>query len=70
MYEDLERVCTSIATKVFWAEGWSAARETEYYDSKGFTPDVTKNLARVEGFFSRRGQSSVCVLSFWETPGE
>jgi hypothetical protein len=55
MYEDLERVCTSIATKVFWAEGWSAARETEYYDSKGFTPDVTKNLARVEAILQPQG---------------
>lgn len=55
MYEDLERVSTSIAKKVFWAEGWSAARETEYYDSKGFTPDVTKNLARVEAILQPQG---------------
>lgn len=55
MYEDLERICGSIAKKVFWAEGWSAARETAYYDSKGFTPDVTKNLARVEAILEPHG---------------
>jgi len=53
MYEDLERLCTSIAKKVFWAEGWSAVRETAYYDSKGFTPDVTAHLARIEAILQR-----------------
>ena len=55
MHEDLERICTSIAKKVFWAEGWSAARETAYYDSKGFTSDVTENLARVEAILRPQG---------------
>src|SRR5262249_43443623 len=27
MYADLERICTSIAKRVFWVEGWSAARK-------------------------------------------
>ena len=70
MYEDLERICTSIAKKVFWAEGWSAARETAYYDSKGFTSDVTENLARVEVILQPQGRSSVSVLSFWTTPDQ
>jgi hypothetical protein len=55
MYEDLERICTSIAKKAFWAEGWSAARETAYYDSGGFSPDVAKNLARVEAILQPQG---------------
>jgi len=55
MYEDLERICTSIAKKVFWAEGWSAARETAYYDSNGFAADVIKNLARVEQLLQPQG---------------
>ncbi len=55
MYEELERICNSITKKVFWAEGWSAARETAYYDSKGFTADVIKNLTRVEALLQPRG---------------
>jgi hypothetical protein len=55
MHEDLERICASIAKKVFWAEGWSAARETAYYDSKGFTSEVTENLARVEVILQPQG---------------
>ena len=55
MYVDLERICTSIAKKVFWAEGWSAVRETAYYDSKCFTPDVTAHLARIEEMLQPRG---------------
>lgn len=55
MYVDLERICSSIAKKVFWAEGWSAVRETTYYDSKGFTPDVTAHLARIEAMLQPQG---------------
>lgn len=55
MYVDLERICSSIAKKVFWAEGWSALRETAYYDSKGFTPDVTAHLARIEAMLQPQG---------------
>lgn len=55
MYEDLERICNSISQKVFWSEGWAAVRQTEYYDSKGFTPEVIKNLAGIEALLQPRG---------------
>jgi hypothetical protein len=55
MYVDVERICSSIAKKVFWAEGWSAVRETAYYDSKGFIPDVTAHLARIEAKLQPQG---------------
>jgi hypothetical protein len=55
MYEDLERICYSISQKAFWAEGWMAVRETAYYDSKGFTPEVIEKLARIEGVLQPRG---------------
>ena len=55
IYEDLERVCNSISGKVFWIEGWIAVRQTTYYDSKGFTPEVIEKLARIEGLLQPRG---------------
>ncbi len=55
MYEDLERICNSISQKVFWSEGWAAVRQIEYYDSKGFTPEVIKNLAGIEALLQPRG---------------
>jgi len=55
MYDDLERVCHSVSENVFWAEGWMAVRETKYYDSKGFTPEVIEKLARIEGLLQPRG---------------
>lgn len=55
MYEDLERICNSISQKVFWSEGWAAVRQTEYYDSKGFTPEVIKNLAGIEAILQPQG---------------
>ena len=55
MNEDLERICNSISQKAFWSEGWAAVRQTEYYDSKGFTPEVVKKLAGIEALLQPRG---------------
>ncbi len=55
MYEDLERICDSISQEVFWSEGWAAVRETAYYDSEGFSPEVANNLARIEALLQPQG---------------
>lgn len=55
MYDDLERVCHSISEKMFWIEGWIAVRQTTYYDSKGFTPEVISRLALLEALFQPQG---------------
>jgi len=48
MYDDLERVCRSICSKGFWTDGWLAVRQTLFYDSKGFSPEVLARLAALE----------------------
>src|SRR6202021_2303147 len=55
MYDDLERVCHSISEKPFWIEGWIAVRQTTYYDSKGFAPEVINRLAAVEALLQPQG---------------
>jgi hypothetical protein len=48
MYDELERVCRSILKKQFWPDGWIAVRETQYFHSKGFTPEISAKLAALE----------------------
>ena len=48
MYDELEAVCSSIASKYFWKEGWVAARETQGYDGVGFPPEVSARLSSLE----------------------
>jgi hypothetical protein len=55
MYDDLDRVCHSISKQGLWIGGWIAVRQTTYYDSKGFTPEVIEKLARIEGLLQPRG---------------
>ena len=50
MYESLENVCRAIRAKRFWSEGWIAVRQTIYYDSRGFTPETSNRLRRLEEF--------------------
>lgn len=47
-YDELERVCRSIAEKGFWTEGWIAVRQTIYYNSNGFSPEVSAKLEALE----------------------
>ncbi len=55
MYDDLERVCHSISNKCFWSEGWIAVRQITYYDSKGFSLEVSAKLAKLESFLQPQG---------------
>lgn len=48
LYDDLERVCHTISRLCFWSEGWIAVRETVFYDSKGFRPEISARLAFLE----------------------
>jgi hypothetical protein len=48
MYDDLERVCRAISKRRFWVEGWTAVRQTLFYDSKGFSPEISARLASLE----------------------
>lgn len=48
MYDDLERVCRAISKRHFWVEGWIAVRQTMFYDSKGFSPEISARLASLE----------------------
>jgi len=54
MHDDLERVCRAISERVFWIEGWIAVRQTIFYDSKGFTPEVSARLASLEAILAPR----------------
>lgn len=47
-YEELEHMCNAISNVGFWREGWLAVRETMYYDSHGFSPEVSTRLASLE----------------------
>ena len=47
-HDDLERICHSISRTRFWTEGWIAVRQTIHYDSKGFTPEISTQLASLE----------------------
>ena len=59
MHDDLERVCRAIAKEIFWAEGWIAVRQTIFYDSKGFGPEVSARLLSLEAFFATKPRSEV-----------
>ena len=48
MYDELEHACRAISGKHFWGEGWIAVRRTIHFDSKGFTPEVSAQLASME----------------------
>ena len=48
MYEELEQVCNAISKKMFWREGWIAIRHTIYYDSHGFSFDISARLTSLE----------------------
>jgi hypothetical protein len=48
MYEELEAVCRAISEKQFWTEGWIAVRQTIFYDSKGFGPEILSRVASLE----------------------
>jgi hypothetical protein len=54
MHDDLERVCRAIAQRHFWVEGWIAVRQTVFYDSKGFSPEMAAQLASVEALLRPR----------------
>ncbi|MGB7731972.1 MAG: hypothetical protein WBL50_28410 [Candidatus Acidiferrum sp.] len=47
-YDALDHVCSAISKVCFWSEGWLAVRETMYYDSHGFSPEVASRLASLE----------------------
>lgn len=55
MYDDLEHMCRSISEKMFWIQGWMAVRQTIYYDSKAFTPEIIEKLTRIETILQPRG---------------
>jgi hypothetical protein len=48
IHDDLERLCQAIAKRQFWADGWIAVRETTFYDSEGFSPEVSAQLVALE----------------------
>jgi hypothetical protein len=48
VYDELERVCHAISKGRSWVEGWIAVRQTVYYDSKGFSPEISARLASIE----------------------
>jgi hypothetical protein len=48
MYDELEHVCHGISKGRSWIEGWIAVRQTVYYDSKGFSPEISARLASLE----------------------
>jgi len=54
MYDDLERVCRAISERRFWAAAWIAVRQTIYYDSKGFHPEISARLASLEALLRPR----------------
>jgi hypothetical protein len=54
IHGDLERVCRSISTKCCWTEGWIAVRETTFYDSKGFSSEISARLAFLEALLGPR----------------
>jgi hypothetical protein len=54
MHDDLERVCRAIAKEIFWTEGWIAVRQTIFYDSKGFSPEVSARLLSLEALLQPR----------------
>jgi hypothetical protein len=47
-YDELERVCISIAKRSFWPEGWSAVKETQYYHARELSNDEFARLALLE----------------------
>ena len=47
-YDDLDHMCNAISKLGFWTEGWLAVRQTMYYDSSGFTPEISARLASIE----------------------
>jgi hypothetical protein len=55
MYDDLERLCRSFTKGAFWVDGWIAVRQITYYDSKGFTPQVSNRLASLEALLQPQG---------------
>jgi hypothetical protein len=55
MHDELERVCRSIAEKGSWTEGWIAVRQTIYYDSSGFSPEVSAKLKALEELLQPKG---------------
>ncbi len=55
MYEELERVCRTFSANEFWPEGWIAARQTRYYDSKGLSPEASAQLTKVERLLRPKG---------------
>ena len=48
MHDELERVCRAACEGRFWTEGWIAVRQTIFYDSKGFSPEISARLASLE----------------------
>ena len=65
MHDDLERVCRAISGKIFWIEGWIAVRQTIFYDSKGFTPEVSARLALLKRFLSHAALFRECNRLSW-----
>jgi hypothetical protein len=53
-YDDLERACHAISKGRFWTEGWIAIRQTTFYDSKGFSPEISARLAALEALLRPR----------------
>lgn len=54
VHDDLERVCRAIAERRFWVEGWIAVRQTIFYDSKAFSPEISARLASLEALVRPR----------------
>jgi len=48
MYDDLERVCSSIHKVGFWREGWIGVKETLRFDSGGMNAEAKARLETLE----------------------
>ena len=48
MYDDLERVCRTIAARHFWPDGWRSVRFTRQYDANGSSSESNARLTSLE----------------------
>jgi len=60
MYDELERVCRSIAEKGFWTEGLIAVRQTIHYDSNASVRKYPPNSRRLRRCFNREDLVQEC----------